>query len=110
MSTLSNFATYEICALVAAFAAVVVYQFLTGSVNTRGLLSEKSGASLGAVSPARVQLLLFSLAIAVYVLSQVVQFRTFPEIETKWLLILGGSHSAFLGAKGALSLFSSEPR
>jgi hypothetical protein len=109
MTTLAIFTKYEIGILVTAFAAIVLYQFLTGRVNTRGLLSEHTGLGADAVSPARVQLFLFTLAMAFYVLSEILRFHRFPEIETKWLLILGGSHSVFLGAKGVLSLLSSKP-
>lgn len=107
MTTLMTFARYEIGFLLAALMATVAYQFLTGSIRMQGLLSEKTRAGIGGVSPARVQLLLFTLAFAFYVLSQIVYSRQFPTIETKWLLLLGGSHSIFLGGKGVLSLFIS---
>jgi len=109
MTTLITFATYEIGIVVCALAAVVVFQFLTGRINTRGLLSEKTKAGLGPVSAARVQLLLFTLAFAIYVLSEVVKKHQFPEIETKWLILLGGSHSIYLGGKGVLSLLGLPP-
>jgi hypothetical protein len=108
MTFLATFARYEVGVLITAFAAVVIYQLLTGRINTRGLLSEKTNAGLGGVSPARVQLLLFTLAMAVYVLSEIVKLHKFPEIQTKWLLMLGGSHSIFLTGKGVFSLFSSD--
>ena len=108
MTALATFSKYEVGFLVTAFASVVAYQFLSGRINMRGLLSEKTASGLGSISPARVQLLLFTLAMAVYVLSQIIKLHAFPEIETKWLLMLGGSHSIFLGAKGVLSLFSTE--
>lgn len=110
MTLLANFARYEFGILLALFAGVIVYQGLTGVINMHGLIREKTKAGLGGVSAMRVQLLLFTLAMAFYILSQVIQLRTFPEIETKWLLILGGSHSVFLGTKGVLSLFGSEQR
>ena len=109
MKLLFTFAQYEFGILLAAFVVVIVYKFLTGGIDTRGLLCEKTATGVGAVSAARVQLLLFTLAMAFYILSQVVETRTFPEIETKWLVMLGGSHSVFLGAKGVLSLLSPEP-
>ena len=110
MTLLANFARYEAIVLLAAFACVIVYQFLTGAITLRGVLCEKTKAGVGAISAARVQLLLFTLAMAFYLLSQVIKVRAFPEIETKWLLLLGGSNSVFLSAKGVSSLFSSEPR
>ena len=110
MTALATFAKYEVGFLITALAAVLVYQMLTGAISMRGLLCEKTATGLGRVSPARVQLLLFTLAMAMYVLSQIIKLHEFPVIETKWLLILGGSHSIFLGAKGVLSLFTSEPQ
>jgi hypothetical protein len=114
MSTLITFARYEIGFLLAALMAVVAYQFLTGRIITRGLLSEKTQAGIGPVSPSRVQLLLFTLAFAGYVLGQVVHSCAvddrpkFPTVDAKWVLILAGSHSIFLGAKGVFSLFGSQ--
>lgn len=109
MELLRTIARYEAIILLSALGAVIVFKFFSGGITMRNLLREKTGTG-AAVSAARVQLLLFTLAMAFYVLSQVVETRTFPEIETKYLLILGGSHSVFLGAKGVLSLLSSEPR
>lgn len=106
MKALSMFAQYEIEVLLAALTAIVAYQLLTGRIRTQGLLSEKTKDGVVSVSPARVQLLMFTAAMAVYVLSQILTQGKFPVIETKWLLILGGSHSIYLGGKG-LSQFSS---
>jgi hypothetical protein len=106
MATLMMFARYEIGFLLAALMAVVVFQLLTGRIKTQGLVSEKPKTGVGGVSPARVQLLLFTLAFAFYVLSQIVKSHQFPDIDTKWLLILAGSHSMFLGGKGLPQLLS----
>lgn len=109
MTLLINFARYEFGFLLAAFAAVLVYKFLSGGITMRGLLCEKTSDGLGPISASRVQLLLVTLAMAFYILSQVIETRTFPDIPTKFLVILGGSHSIFLGAKGVLSLLSTGP-
>jgi len=95
-----TFARYELGSLLAILMAVVAFQMLTGRINTRGVISEKTSSGIGSVSPSRLQLLLFTGAFAFYVVSQVIQLRQFPEIETKWLMMLGGSHSVFLGGKG----------
>jgi hypothetical protein len=110
MDLLKQFARIEFGFLLAAFAAVLVYKFLSGGVSMRGLLREKTPTGVGAISAARVQLLLVTMAIAFYILAQVVKDKAFPEIDTKWVLMLGGSHSIFLGAKGVLSLFSTQPK
>jgi hypothetical protein len=110
MELLRTIARYEAIILVAAFASLIVFKFFTGGITMRNLLCEKTSAGSSGVSAARVQLLLFTLAMAFYVLSRVVETSDFPVIETKYLLVLGGSHTVFLGAKGVSSLFSSEPR
>ena|SRR6266446_5735390 len=107
METLMMFAQYEIGFFLAALIAVVAFQILTGKIETRGLLSEKTKDGVVSVSPARVQLLFFTLAFAFYLLSEIMNSRQFPTIDPKWLLILGGSHSLYLGGKG-LSLFRSQ--
>ena len=107
MATLMTFARYELGSLLAILTAVVAFQILTGRINTRGLLSEKTKDGVVGVSPARVQLLLFTVAFAFYLLSAIINSGQFPTIDTKWLLILGGSHSIYLGGKG-LSLFRSQ--
>ena len=110
MELLRTIARYEAIVVLSALAAVVFFKFFSGGISMRNMLREKNTAGTGVISAARVQLLLFTLAMAFYVLSQVIETRQFPEIETKYLLILGGSHTVFLGAKGALSLLSSEPK
>lgn len=109
MAALMIFTQYEIGFLLAALIAVVAFQILTGRINTRGLISEKTKDGVLRVSPARVQLLLFTVAFAFYLLSAIINSspHQFPTIDTKWLLILGGSHSIYLGGKG-LSLLGSQ--
>ena len=73
-----------------------------------GLLFEKTadetGTKIGSYSPARLQLLMLTVAGALYYFSLVMMsLRSgqpgFPDIPEKWLLILGGSHSVYLGGK-----------
>lgn len=104
MPTLMTFARYEIGFLLAALAAIVAYQIVTGRINTRGLLSDKAKNGAVSFSPARLQLLMFTLATAAYVLSKVISSiaagkPVFPEIDPNVLVILGGSHALYLGAK-----------
>ena len=109
MNTLIMFARYEIGILLTVLAATLVYQMLTGQINTQGLISEKTKTQKGGVSPARLQLLLTTLAFGFYVLSQIVKLGVFPEIDMKWVLLLGGSHSVFLGGK-SLQMFTSQTK
>ena len=108
MNTLMMLTRYEIECLLAALIAVVAFQMFSGRIKTHGLLSEKTVNGVLGVSPARVQLLLFTLAFALYLFSQIMDSVArarpgkpgeFPVIDVKWLLMLGGSHSIYLGGK-----------
>ena len=105
MGTLLTFATYEMAIFLAALMALVGYRLLTGGIITKGLLSEKTASGVKSFSASRLQLLMITVALAFYVFGQILDsiargHGEFPKIETKWLLILGGSHSIFLGGKG----------
>ncbi|MBC8031028.1 MAG: hypothetical protein H7Z16_13020 [Pyrinomonadaceae bacterium] len=113
MTRLIMFARYEVVFLLAALAAIVLFQIFTGRIITRGLLSEKGKEGVAAFSPTRLQLLLFTLGVGFYVLGQVMNSiaagkPAFPEIDLNVMLILGGSHALFLGAK-ALPQSGSKP-
>ena len=108
MNTLMTLVRYEISCFLAALIAVVAFQMFSGKIVTQGMLSEKTSNGAIGVSPARVQLLLFTMAFAFYVFSQIAdsvvraapgQAAQFPVIDVKWLLMLGGSHSIYLGGK-----------
>jgi hypothetical protein len=104
MVRLIIFARYEIGFLLAGLVAVVAFQIITGRINTKGLLSVRAKNGVLSFSPARLQLLMFTLAIAAHVLSQVMKSVAggtpkFPEIDPNVLVILGGSHALYLGAK-----------
>lgn len=112
MTTLMMFARYEIEFLLAGLGAVVAFQIATGRINMKGLLSDKKNG-VGTFSPARLQLLIFTLAVAFYVLGKVMISIAagepdFPQIDANLLVILGGSHALYLGAK-SLPLSASNP-
>jgi hypothetical protein len=116
MVRLLIFARYEIAFLLAALAAVVAFQIVTGRINTRGLLSDAGKNGVLTFSPARLQLFIFTLGVAVYVLSHVIKAlsvgapmsQVFPVLDPNVLVILGGSHALYLGAK-ALPPIGSKP-
>jgi hypothetical protein len=104
MAKLMMFAQYEIFVLLAGLAAVVGFQILTGRITTNGLLSDKAKSGVSGFSPARLQLLMFSLGVGFYILGKVVSaiaagHPAFPEIDPNVLVVLGGSHALYLGAK-----------
>lgn len=90
-----------------ALAALVALGMLTGTINTRGLLSEKRGPARGRISPERVQLLLATLAAAsTYVNQAVVGAGTgnLPEVPDVWLALMGGSYGIYLAGKAVRRL------
>jgi hypothetical protein len=104
MQSLVSFARTEVGVVLVALALVVGYQLLTGKINMNGLLLEKTGTGVGGYSPARLQLMLITLVAAFYFISEVANSihngtPQFPDVSQKWLLMLGGSHSIYLGGK-----------
>jgi hypothetical protein len=105
---LSVFVRIEIEVFLGALTAIVVFQVLTRKINTKGLLLEKTASGQAGFSPARLQMLLITLAGAFYLISQVVNNihhatlkipPQFPIVDSRLFLLLGGSHSIYLGAK-----------
>jgi hypothetical protein len=94
----------EVLLLLAGFFVLVMIQILTGQISTRGLLYGTKGDGSQYLSPERVQLLLFTLAIAFQYLGQVLSHpQAFPAVPESWIVVLGGSHAVYLGGKlGAL--------
>ncbi len=104
MTYLLDVAEFELKAFLGVSIVLVGYRVLTGGVNTKGLLAHKE---TGAFSPARLQLLLFSLIAAGAYLSSLMEAAAagryaFPEVPQELLLALGGSQALYLGAKGGL--------
>lgn len=91
----------EASAFLYGLAAVVVYQMLTGSINTSGLLSEKRATKSGSppTSPERVQLLLATIAAASNYLAQAARTGAMPDISNRWLYLLGGSSGLYAVSK-----------
>lgn len=97
----STFVRAEIFIFLICAAAIVGWKLLTGEINTRGLFDTKSGRGN---SPARVQMLLATLAGAGWYLGLVLNNpdpTRLPDVPNALLLLLGGSHLTYLGAKGA---------
>ena len=104
MQTLMKFTRYEIEFLLGGLAAVVAFQIITRRINTKGLLSNKEKDGAEGFSPARLQLLMFTFGVAFYVLGKVLSSiaagaAAFPNIDPNLLVVLGGSHALYLGAK-----------
>jgi hypothetical protein len=98
MPDFTNLITWEVLLFLLLLFGVVAVQLLTGQINTRRLLAKKEGD--GSFSPERVQLLLATIAAAFGYLSQVLKEPTqFPQVPRSWLVLLGGSHTLYLGRR-----------
>lgn len=97
MSFLAQFVKYEIVLLLSAFLVVIIFQMLTGRINTKRLLDDKSTKS---ISPSRIQQLIFTLITAMYYLF--LSYKnpsSFPEIPDTLLYLMSGSSLFYLGSK-----------
>ena len=102
-----SFVKWEVFVFLGGLAAIIAYRLLNGQINTRYLFhgTQKDGTKY--FSPERVQLLLFTLGVAVFYLSDVMQKRqsgALPDISTQTLVLLGGSHAIYLGGKAYMML------
>jgi hypothetical protein len=98
--------------ILVALVAVIVVQFATGRINTHGLLRDKSLKGTESLSPARTQLLLSTLTIAVMYAYRVVASAgsgVLPDIPGSALAFVGASHVTYMLGK-AITLFSDRGR
>ena len=83
--------------LLSAYAVVIGFKILVGQINTYGMLRDKQD---GAISPTRIQLLLFTLLSALAFLSNLdFTNNRFPEVDADMLMLVGGSNALYLSAK-----------
>jgi hypothetical protein len=95
MEALALVFSLEVGIFLGGLILIVVYQTLTGKINVDGLLVD---SETGEVSPARIQLLVFTLAGALYYAYRAATApEGLPEIGQELLLLLGGSHAVYLG-------------
>ena len=99
MNTLFTVQRYALFLLLAALVVIVGYRLLTGQISTTGLLMDKQDKSGGKFSPGRLQMLMATLLMAIYFVTQVLQSEKLPELPREFLLALGASHLFYLGGK-----------
>ena len=98
MSLLVTFFRWQISLFIAALAALIVYQLLTGRISMAGLLF--TDAARRHFSPGRVQLLVLTIAGAFgYLLLVARNPQVMPAVPTELLAIVGASNVGYLGAK-----------
>lgn len=92
--------------------AIISIRMMTGGINVYGVLRTKSPTGDHSISPARVQLLISTLAAAGIYLGWAVEARgtgKMPEVPESWLVTLGGSQVFYLGSK-AFAFFGNRLR
>ena len=108
MGSVATVLRYEVLLFLAALALIVTYQLLTGRINARRMLFAKGPDSAGAstrrwtggLSSSRIQLLVITIGVAIYLLAKVVRDPGgFAEIPTGLLLLLAGSEILYLTRK-----------
>ena len=80
-----------------AMTVVIAWGLLTGSINLRGLLVDKSNPT--EISPYRVQLLISTLFIAVECVRQIVHQGALISPGSGVLYLMGGSHLIYATGK-----------
>ena len=99
---------YEVLLFLGALALIIFYQRLTGKINMRRLLFAKGRSAAGpstrrrtsGLSPSRIQLLIVSIGVAIYLLTAVLRDPSqFPEIPSGLLLLMAGSGTIYLARK-----------
>jgi hypothetical protein len=107
MTFLAKLATVAGGILVGGFFGVVLLKIATGEISLAYLLSAEDAAGRWAYSPARLQLLIFTVGVAANYLHSVLvnpHGNSLPDLPMSVVAVLGGSHAVYLGSK-AFSAF-----
>jgi hypothetical protein len=107
MDLLTRLAVIEGAVLLAGFFGLVLYKIVVGEISLAGLLDAKLPDGQQAFSPARLQLLIFTVAVAAHYLHAAYvspQHDTLPGLPQGVIAALAGSQAVYLGGK-ALSTF-----
>ena len=108
MFSLAQVTFYFALLFLAALAIIVLTKLLDGAINTRCLLYGRESDGKMSFSPARVQLLVFTIWTAFSYLLEALEKRgsgKLPDVSTETLALLGGSHAIYLGGKAYSMLF-----
>ncbi len=104
MELLTKLATIEAGILVGGYFAVVAYKLVTGEISLAGLLYTKEPGGRAAFSPVRLQLLIFTVAVATLYLGEVIAHprqNSLPHLALGVVVALGVSQAVYLGGKVA---------
>lgn len=102
MELLTKLATIEAGILLGGCFAVVAYKLVIGDISLAGLLYSKQPGGRTAFSPARLQLLIFTAAVAAIYLGEIIanpRQDSLPHPPLGIVVALGGSQAVYLGGK-----------
>jgi hypothetical protein len=102
MATLVRIGVFAGGFILLGFAAVVVLHLVTGRIPLAGLLDSKAPDGRPSFSPARLQMLIFTVVVAAQYLHAVIVNPTqdsLPALPQGVVAALGGSHAVYLGGK-----------
>ncbi len=102
MAFLARMTLYAGGAWILGLVAVVVLQIVTGRISIAGLLESKDADGRTSFSPARLQLLIFTVAVAARYLYMVLKNpgqASLPSLPMGVVAALGGSQMVYLGGK-----------
>ena len=98
MPFVAKFMIIEIWFLLIVMSAIIISRLITGRINLKGLLYEKNIANK--FSPVRIQLLLVSVAVALYYLFKLYDDPTrFPMVNKDVVLLFGVSNLVYIAGK-----------
>lgn len=98
---------WEFVLFVGGLLGIIIYQLLTGRINTQNLFCGTKRNGEKYFSPERVQLLVFTIGAALNYLHSVILNRhtgEFPSFGTGMLQLLGYSNAVYLAGKGVMTL------
>ncbi len=87
---------YAVCAFLGVLAATLIWMVWKNRINVSGLISEANGQA----SASRLQLVIFSIIIALALFLLTMKDGAFPYISPEVLLLLGISASTYAVGKG----------
>jgi len=102
MALLARLTLFTGGAWLLGLAAIVLWQITSGRIAIAGLLTAKDADSRTSFSPARLQLLIFTVVIAARYLYQVFAHlgqTTLPPLPSSVVAALGGSQAVYLAGK-----------
>jgi hypothetical protein len=110
VTSLVQISCWSVTLFLASLFAVVAVRLLTGGINTAGLLYglRREGSIFRRYfSPERLQLLITTVAVALYYLASVLEStesHVLPPIRQELVALTGGSHAVYLAGKAFMML------